>query len=178
MAGVAGALAREHFIGAREQSHLDRAPRLGRFERVHEGVDAVVAGERGQPEIGDDEPLGREHVGVVLGRARGLRHQHVDAGRQRADGVGDREGRGDVGVEGLLDRHRAFPDLGAALLGQAADVIAVEIALKIASDDGLEQVAIAEGAPLSFLSVPGAKDVGIEIHSCSKGFDMIGWRLG
>jgi LL-diaminopimelate aminotransferase len=32
--------------------------------------------------------------------------------------------------------------------------------------------------PLSFLSVEGAKDVGVEIHSMSKGFDMIGWRLG
>src|SRR4029079_14420872 len=35
-----------------------------------------------------------------------------------------------------------------------------------------------EGAPLSFLSVPGAKDVGVEVHSMSKGFHMIGWRLG
>jgi LL-diaminopimelate aminotransferase len=34
------------------------------------------------------------------------------------------------------------------------------------------------GSPLSFLSVPGAKDVGVEIHSLSKGFNMIGWRLG
>jgi len=32
--------------------------------------------------------------------------------------------------------------------------------------------------PNSFLSVPGAKDVGIELHSMSKGFDMIGWRMG
>jgi LL-diaminopimelate aminotransferase len=32
--------------------------------------------------------------------------------------------------------------------------------------------------PNSFLSVPGAKDVGVEVHSMSKGFDMIGWRLG
>jgi len=32
--------------------------------------------------------------------------------------------------------------------------------------------------PLSFLAVPGAREVGIEIHSMSKGFDMIGWRLG
>jgi LL-diaminopimelate aminotransferase len=32
--------------------------------------------------------------------------------------------------------------------------------------------------PNSFLSIPGAKDVGVEIHSMSKGFDMIGWRLG
>jgi LL-diaminopimelate aminotransferase len=33
-------------------------------------------------------------------------------------------------------------------------------------------------APNSFLSVPGARDVGVEMHSMSKGFDMIGWRLG
>ena len=32
--------------------------------------------------------------------------------------------------------------------------------------------------PNSFLSVPGAMDVGVEMHSMSKGFDMIGWRLG
>ena len=32
--------------------------------------------------------------------------------------------------------------------------------------------------PNSFLSIPGAKDVGVEVHSMSKGFDMIGWRLG
>lgn len=35
-----------------------------------------------------------------------------------------------------------------------------------------------EGEPLSFLSIPGAKDVGVEVHSFSKGFDMIGWRIG
>ncbi len=32
--------------------------------------------------------------------------------------------------------------------------------------------------PNSFLSIPGAKDVGVEVHSMSKGFDMIGWRMG
>ncbi len=30
----------------------------------------------------------------------------------------------------------------------------------------------------SFLQIPGAMDVGLEIHSMSKGFNMIGWRLG
>jgi LL-diaminopimelate aminotransferase len=35
-----------------------------------------------------------------------------------------------------------------------------------------------EGEPLSFLSIRGAKDVGVEVHSLSKGFDMIGWRIG
>ncbi|MBX9791115.1 MAG: LL-diaminopimelate aminotransferase [Pirellulales bacterium] len=35
-----------------------------------------------------------------------------------------------------------------------------------------------EGKPLSFLSVPGGKEVGVEVHSLSKGFHMIGWRIG
>ncbi|MFW5771562.1 MAG: aminotransferase class I/II-fold pyridoxal phosphate-dependent enzyme, partial [Spirochaetota bacterium] len=34
-----------------------------------------------------------------------------------------------------------------------------------------------ETKPLSFLSVPGAKEVGIEIHSLSKAFNMTGWRM-
>ena len=32
--------------------------------------------------------------------------------------------------------------------------------------------------PLSFLEVPGARDVGVEVHSLSKGWNMIGWRMG
>lgn len=32
--------------------------------------------------------------------------------------------------------------------------------------------------PLSFLSVEGAMDVGIEVHSLSKAFNMTGWRIG
>ena len=35
-----------------------------------------------------------------------------------------------------------------------------------------------EGKPLSILSVPGAKDVAIELHSMSKMYNMTGWRLG
>src|SRR4051812_44063801 len=31
--------------------------------------------------------------------------------------------------------------------------------------------------PLSFLQVEGAKEVGVEVHSLSKGFNMIGWRM-
>lgn len=34
------------------------------------------------------------------------------------------------------------------------------------------------GAPLSILSRPGAKEVAVELHSMSKGFNMTGWRIG
>ncbi len=33
------------------------------------------------------------------------------------------------------------------------------------------------GPPLSFLQIDGARDVGVEAHSMSKGFNMIGWRM-
>jgi LL-diaminopimelate aminotransferase len=33
------------------------------------------------------------------------------------------------------------------------------------------------GPPLSFLQVEGAREVGVEVHSLSKGFNMIGWRM-
>src|SRR5262249_38925998 len=35
-----------------------------------------------------------------------------------------------------------------------------------------------DGPPSSFLQVDGAKEVGVEVHSLSKGFNMIGWRIG
>ncbi len=35
-----------------------------------------------------------------------------------------------------------------------------------------------EGKPLSFLATPGAVEVGLELHSASKSFNMTGWRCG
>jgi len=35
-----------------------------------------------------------------------------------------------------------------------------------------------DGKPLSILSIPGSKDVAVELHSMSKAFNMTGWRLG
>jgi LL-diaminopimelate aminotransferase len=35
-----------------------------------------------------------------------------------------------------------------------------------------------EGRPLSFLATPGAVEVGVELHSASKSFNMTGWRCG
>ncbi|MBN1395557.1 MAG: LL-diaminopimelate aminotransferase [Pirellulales bacterium] len=32
--------------------------------------------------------------------------------------------------------------------------------------------------PISFLQTPGAREVGVEVHSLSKGWNMIGWRMG
>ncbi|MBI2949065.1 MAG: LL-diaminopimelate aminotransferase [Verrucomicrobia bacterium] len=58
---------------------------------------------------------------------------------------------------------------------------AVEFALKnniVVMHDAAYAALVFEGKPLSFLATPGAKEVGIELHSTSKSFNMTGWRCG
>lgn len=49
----------------------------------------------------------------------------------------------------------------------------------VVSDAAYSELYFSEGSrPASFLSVDGAKEIGIEFHSLSKTFSMTGWRLG
>jgi LL-diaminopimelate aminotransferase len=58
----------------------------------------------------------------------------------------------------------------------------VELALRykliVVSDAAYTEIAYDGCRPLSFLEIPGAREVGIEFHSLSKTFNMTGWRLG
>jgi len=59
---------------------------------------------------------------------------------------------------------------------------AVEIAAKfniiICHDAAYSEVYYDNKKPISFLEVEGAKEVGIEMHSLSKTYNMTGWRIG
>lgn len=110
---------------------------------------------------------------------------------------------GDVHRLPLLPENNFFPDLD----GIPADVVkrakllvlcypnsptgktatvefykkAIEFAKKnniVIIQDAAHSLLSYDQKPLSFLEVPGARDVGVEIHSMSKGFHMIGWRMG
>jgi LL-diaminopimelate aminotransferase len=60
-----------------------------------------------------------------------------------------------------------------------ANVVDFALANKVVVvQDAAHMMLSYEGRPLSFLEVPGAKEVGVEVHSLSKGWNMIGWRLG
>ncbi|WOO42792.1 LL-diaminopimelate aminotransferase [Rubellicoccus peritrichatus] len=48
----------------------------------------------------------------------------------------------------------------------------------IVLQDAAYSALIFEGKPISILQVPGGKDVAVELHSLSKGFNMTGWRIG
>jgi len=48
----------------------------------------------------------------------------------------------------------------------------------VCHDAAYSELAFDGFRPLSFLEVPGARELGIEFHSLSKTFNMTGWRIG
>lgn len=50
--------------------------------------------------------------------------------------------------------------------------------IAVCYDNPYSEIVFDGEKPLSFLSVPGAKDVGVELNSLSKPFNMTGWRIG
>lgn len=53
-----------------------------------------------------------------------------------------------------------------------------EYNILVCHDAAYSEIAYDGYKPLSFMQIPGAKDVGIEFHSVSKTFNMTGWRIG
>jgi alanine-synthesizing transaminase len=56
--------------------------------------------------------------------------------------------------------------------------LAKKYGLMVISDFAYADVAYDGYQPPSFLSAPGAKDVGVEFTTMSKGYNMAGWRVG
>ena len=50
--------------------------------------------------------------------------------------------------------------------------------IAVCHDAAYTEVAYDGYKPVSFMEVPGAKEVGIEFHSFSKSYNMTGWRIG
>ena len=68
----------------------------------------------------------------------------------------------------------AGPDFFARLIEKAR-----EFGVIVVHDTAYTEIYYDESKrPMSFLEMPGAKDVGIEFHSLSKTYNMTGWRVG
>ena len=50
--------------------------------------------------------------------------------------------------------------------------------IAVCHDNPYSEIVFEGEEPLSFLSTPGAKEVGVELNSLSKPFNMTGWRIG
>jgi LL-diaminopimelate aminotransferase len=61
---------------------------------------------------------------------------------------------------------------------QRALDFAREFGLLVCHDAAYTEMAFDGYKPMSFLEIPGAKEISIEFHSLSKTYNMTGWRLG
>ena len=55
---------------------------------------------------------------------------------------------------------------------------ATEHNLIVCHDNVYSEIFYNEVKPLSFLEIPGAREIGLEFHSLSKTYNMAGWRIG
>ena len=147
----AGRLRRQHFVVARNEPEFDACERPGGAKRLHQRMHAVVAGNRGQAEIGDHHPLRRELHALVGARIGGVRRafprprgDDIDAGLELADGVEHRKVGHDVLVEHGGDVHRPAPDFRSVLRGDLVRARRIDGFQKIVAIDGREQIAVAD----------------------------------
>ena len=61
---------------------------------------------------------------------------------------------------------------------EAAIEFALQNKITIAHDYAYGAIGFDQKRPISFLEIPGAKEVGIEFYSLSKTYNMSGWRVG
>jgi LL-diaminopimelate aminotransferase len=64
-----------------------------------------------------------------------------------------------------------------AVFFQKVVAIAREYNIIVCHDASYTEIYYGE-KPISFMQIPGAKDIGIEFHSLSKTYNMTGWRIG
>ena len=143
MAGLVGLAGGQDFIVARNQPHLGFRNGFRRGQRIDEDVDAVIAGEGGQPHVGDDEPLRRQRRIVLAAGVLGRGGHDVDSRLQIAERLVDGESRGDVLVQRGCGRKLARPHLDPTLVAEIGKLIAAERVLEVAADHGIDQVTVA-----------------------------------
>jgi LL-diaminopimelate aminotransferase len=82
-------------------------------------------------------------------------------------------------AKALVLNYPNNPTGASATPGFFADVVAFAKKNRIIVVHDFAYAALVfDGMPLSFLATPGAMEVGIELHSTSKNFNMTGWRCG
>jgi LL-diaminopimelate aminotransferase len=71
----------------------------------------------------------------------------------------------------LLEENNFLPKLEDIDFAKENNII-------VCSDNPYSEIGFDGYKPLSFLEIPGAKEVGIELNSLSKSYNMTGWRIG
>jgi tetratricopeptide (TPR) repeat protein len=113
-------------------------------------------------------------AGSMEARERALALDEIEALQARAVAIEDAWVYDAFGRiwRGLADNDRALPLFERAIaVARANDIIIVH-------DNAYSEITYDGYVAPSFLATPGAKDVGIEVFSLSKTYNMTGWRSG
>ena len=148
VATLVGLGACQDLVVAGDEADLDVGPRRRGRERAHEGVDAVLGREGGEPHVGDDEPLrgalapGASVVVLVVGLGGRLAlrlgragDEHIDAGLQLGQRLADREGGGHLLVEAARDLQLPRVDALALVGLELVRLVALQLALELVVQD-------------------------------------------
>ena len=122
--GLAG---RQHLVVARDETHRDLADRIGGTERAHECVQAIVAGQRCEAEIGYDEPLRRGRRVVIDFLFRRRRNHQINAGLQIGNCITHRDRGRHFLVQTARKFELALPDALAVALADRLQLVALHL---------------------------------------------------
>ena len=125
----------EDLIVPRHQSHGDVRNGRGGRERPDESMDAIVPGEGGQPQVGDDEPLRRKRSVLVFGLG-GSCHEGIGARLQLGHRLSDRQRSRHLLIETHGDVERARENPHALGLAHLVEVPARKLSSQVTVDDG------------------------------------------
>jgi hypothetical protein len=144
--------AAQHLVVAGDELDLDAGERGARQQRTHRDVQPVRAHEGGQPEVGDDHPLGGAVIVVVIVLVLvGPGHagdDQIDARQGRDQHLVDRDAGDDLAVFDPLHRHPAVPDRLADGVANLAHVPAVQRVADAAAHHLGHQVAVVDAQHL------------------------------
>ena len=138
----------EDFVVLGKQRQVDAGHRLRRAERARKDVEPVLPGIGGKADVGDDEPLRGARIPAVAAVVLGLGGHHIDAGLAVGQRLVDRKARRHFLVEFVGDREFAFPDRLSHLVGNAGEVVAVELAQELVAGEKLGQRPVADAEEL------------------------------
>jgi hypothetical protein len=108
---------------------------------------AIVAGDRSEPQVGDDHPLRRKLYALVGGVRRAFPRpcgDDVDSGLKLADGLKQRKVGDDVLVKCGGDVHCPAPDFRSVLGGDLFRAGGIDGLQKIVTVDRRQQIAVAD----------------------------------
>jgi L-glutamine---4-(methylsulfanyl)-2-oxobutanoate aminotransferase len=137
---------------------------------------ALVLAERGSTVVLPDPGYPDYHSGVAFAAAH-LGTVRLDPDADFAPEFGSAP-RNDVAA--LYLNYPSNPCAAAAPPGAFAEAVryAEETGAAVVHDFAYGDLVFGGRRPESFLAVPGAREVGIELFSMSKSYGMAGWRLG